>query len=231
MVQAPPADSIATGDPRLPRSSDPSMRHALAVGLLAACLSGCASYGAADARPRPARLHLGGGQLLEAADAPQHRQAALCRHADLRGCGADRQQLPAAELVLGRRAASSIPRPSSRVFPTAAFGLGAQGQYTDRPTVTYVPLTGPGFIRTMMTPIPPIRLMELLQAGYRADILLPVTLQTVNGRLERQGRRTGEATGPGLSAAGQGPLADPGVRHRGIPRRGGQGDRSAKGSS
>lgn len=57
----------------------------------------------------------------------------------------------------------------------------AQGQYTDRPTVIYAPLTGTGFLKQLMTPIPPSALLFMLQSGYAADRIMPIMVNSING--------------------------------------------------
>jgi uncharacterized protein YceK len=59
--------------------------------------------------------------------------------------------------------------------------LGGSGKYTDRPTITYAPITGEKFNKTFMTPIPPSAVLFLLQAGWPAEIVLPITLDSING--------------------------------------------------
>lgn len=59
--------------------------------------------------------------------------------------------------------------------------LGGQALYTDRPTITYVPLTGAKFLRGLITPIDPKNIFFLLQAGYSADFILGLTVESLNG--------------------------------------------------
>jgi hypothetical protein len=61
--------------------------------------------------------------------------------------------------------------------------LAASGQalYTDRPTITYTPLTGQKFLRGLITPIEPKNIFFMLQAGYAADFVLALTVESLNG--------------------------------------------------
>src|SRR6516162_5776028 len=64
---------------------------------------------------------------------------------------------------------------------TATGNATAAGTYTDRPTVIYQPLTGVDFLKRLMTPIPPTSVLFALQAGYSAERVMPITLDSING--------------------------------------------------
>ncbi len=59
--------------------------------------------------------------------------------------------------------------------------INGQAVYTDRPTITYVPMTGEKFLRGMITPIDPKNIFFMLQAGYPADFILGLTVESLNG--------------------------------------------------
>jgi len=59
--------------------------------------------------------------------------------------------------------------------------LGAAGKFTDRPTITYVPMTGEKFLHGLITPIDPKNIFFMLQAGYAADFILGLTVESLNG--------------------------------------------------
>lgn len=65
-------------------------------------------------------------------------------------------------------------------------GVGGALRYTDRPTVTYTPLTGDRFLRGLVTPLPSRSVMLMLQAGYAADFTLGWSLGALNGLHNRQ---------------------------------------------
>jgi hypothetical protein len=60
-------------------------------------------------------------------------------------------------------------------------GVGATGRYADKPTITYQPLAGDKFTRSMMLPIPIPSILYLIQAGYPADTVLRICVDSVNG--------------------------------------------------
>jgi len=77
---------------------------------------------------------------------------------------------------------------------------GGSAIYTDRPTITYTPLTGQKFLRGLMTPIEPKNIFFMLQSGYAADFILGLTVESLNGAHNRS------------ATAGTVREADPGVR-------------------
>ncbi len=73
-----------------------------------------------------------------------------------------------------------IDRPGGNLNANT-LSLGGSGSYTDRPTITYNPLTGEKFAKSLMAPIPPSAVLSLVQAGYRVDFLFRLCVQSING--------------------------------------------------
>jgi hypothetical protein len=64
---------------------------------------------------------------------------------------------------------------------------GAAARYVDRPTITYMPLSGERFARSLMKPIPPPAVLSLIQAGYPIDVVLRTCVHSINGVRNRYG--------------------------------------------
>lgn len=54
-------------------------------------------------------------------------------------------------------------------------------RYSDRPTITYTPQVGSVFIRRLARPLPPNLVLFLLEAGYPANNILELTVDSING--------------------------------------------------
>ena len=65
--------------------------------------------------------------------------------------------------------------------------LGTTGNYADRPTITYAPIMGDKFARSLMSPVPPPAILSLMQAGYPVDLVFRLLVQEINGVRNRFG--------------------------------------------
>jgi hypothetical protein len=66
-------------------------------------------------------------------------------------------------------------------------GVGGSGRYTDRPTITYAPMSGEKFGASMLTPIMPSSIVGLVEAGFSVHFVLRLTVQSINGIQNRFG--------------------------------------------
>lgn len=75
--------------------------------------------------------------------------------------------------------------PENNVLGGNTATVGGSAIYTDRPTVTYTPMTGEKFLRGLLTPIDPKNIFFMLQSGYAADFVLGLTVESLNGLRNR----------------------------------------------
>lgn len=62
----------------------------------------------------------------------------------------------------------------------SAGGVGASVVLRETPTVTYTPLTGDRFARSLLTPIPPAALLGMIESGWSPEILFRVAARSIN---------------------------------------------------
>ena len=72
-----------------------------------------------------------------------------------------------------------------------SLSIGGSGVYTDKPTITYTPLQGDKFTRSLLRPIAPTALMQLVQAGYPIDVIFQLGIRAINGSYNRSNRPMG----------------------------------------
>lgn len=77
-------------------------------------------------------------------------------------------------------AAQSYPFSNSTGANNTNNRVGVSGSYTDRPTISYTPVTGKQYIDKLLRPIPPQAVFAMIQAGHSADFILALTARAIN---------------------------------------------------
>ena len=75
-----------------------------------------------------------------------------------------------------------IPGAGSNAASASGFA-----HYTDKPTITYNPLLGERFTRSLMTPLQPGVVVSLIQSGWSADSVMRMMVSSANGIYNRFG--------------------------------------------
>ncbi|HET6474443.1 MAG TPA: hypothetical protein VFG38_21580 [Pseudomonadales bacterium] len=59
--------------------------------------------------------------------------------------------------------------------------VGGSVQWADRPTITYQPLTGQHFTKSLLTPLGPELILDLVQAGWPLEAVFRFGVRSING--------------------------------------------------
>jgi hypothetical protein len=101
--------------------------------------------------------------------------------------------LDVAQIVSGYQLQTSVSAGGTASLSAASvptlgsfMSFGAQGMFTDRPTITFVPLTGDQYIRGIVTPIRPEQVFSAILAGWPTDAILFTTVSSLNGLRNQQ---------------------------------------------
>jgi len=75
-------------------------------------------------------------------------------------------------------------RLASEIFPYARVDrnrtVGVSGSFTDRPTISYSPLSGEKFVNSLLRPIPPQAVFGMILSGHQAEFILRATVRAIN---------------------------------------------------
>ena len=85
--------------------------------------------------------------------------------------------------------------PQNANFGGDTVTLGGSVKYTDRPTITYTPLTGNKFVKGLVTPLSPESVFFMIQSGWPADGVLFASVASING-LKNQETSIGGVSAP-----------------------------------
>src|SRR5512135_1410508 len=62
-----------------------------------------------------------------------------------------------------------------------SFSLGAAGSWSNTPTVTYQPMLGDRFTRSLLQPVPPAAVFQLMQGGLPPGLVMTTMVRSING--------------------------------------------------
>jgi hypothetical protein len=76
--------------------------------------------------------------------------------------------------------------PHDSVANLLTFGLVGSRTASDRPTISYAPQTGSEFTRNLTNPIPPASILNLIESGTPADVVMELAVESINGVRNQQ---------------------------------------------